>query len=239
MAISMTALASLADTNNVSSYATGSYTPTANSLVVAWVLSSKGSVPDLPTFSGNGLTWVQVATVTFNTIAAARSRLTLFRAMGASPSAGAGTADFGGASQTGCAISVFELAGVDTGGTNGSAAVVQSATNNGDAVGSLTVTLAAFGSSNNGAAAGFATSNNLATNPDTGWTEIHDLTYATPGRSLETQWRADNDTSAVGTPSAGTPDMGGIAIEIKAATAGGGINIPVVVNHLRIQKIGG
>lgn len=238
MAISMTALASLADTSNLSSYATGAYAPTGNSLVIAAVLNSKGSLPDTPTFSGNGLTWAQIATVAFNTIAAARTRVTLFRAMGASPSSGAGTADFGGVSQTGCAISVFEFGGVDTSGTNGSGAVAQSATNNGDAVSSLTVTLAAFGSGN-GAAAAFGTSNNLATNPDTGWTEIHDLTYATPGRSLETQWRADNDTSAVGTPSAGTPDMGGIAIEIKAATAGGGINIPVVVNHLRIQKIGG
>jgi len=90
------------------------------------------------------------------------------------------------------------------------------------------VTLAAFGSANNGAvfATGFLTTGATirTCTPDTGWTEVHDFgtTYAgaAGAASLETQFRASNDTSATGTWSAGGY-IGSMGVEIKAAGAGG------------------
>lgn len=219
MAITQNSLTSHTDATDATSYVTASsYTPAANRLVIAAVLNSKGASADTPTGAGNGLTWVQIATLPFSSN---RRRLTIFRAMGASPTNGAFTADFAGATQTGCAISITEFAGVDTSGTNGSGAVVQNATNTGTAVSSLTVTLAAFGSANNGAYAAFGAVATVAITHDSGWSEIHDISFTPPSGALETQWIATNDTSAVGTMSSGTADMGGIAIEIKAAAVAG------------------
>lgn len=220
MAITLNTLTSHGDSADANSYTTASsFTPGANRLVLAFVENSKGSTANTPTVTGNSLTWVQVATVAFST--GSRRRLTLFRAMGASPTNGALTADFAGVNQTSIAISVFELDGVDTSGTNGSGAVVQNATNTGEAVSSVTATLAAFGSASNGAVAGVGATANVGITHDTGWSEIHDITSVTlPATALETQWIATNDTTASGTMVSGTASMGIIAIEIKAAVAG-------------------
>src|SRR5262249_43941997 len=72
---------------------------------------------------GNGLNWVQIATL--RVTAAPNRRLTCFRTMGAMPSTGAITFDFGGQQQSVCAWSVFEYDNVDTTGTEGAGAVVQ------------------------------------------------------------------------------------------------------------------
>lgn len=227
MAITQTPLTSLPDNSDLSSYSTASITPGANKLILAAVMNTYTSTATLPTLTGNGLTWVQVATVLMG--AGSRGRVTLFRAMGASPSAGAVTADYGGVVQTSCLIQVIEIDGIDTSGTHGSGAIVQSPTNNGSGVTSLTVTLAAFASANNGAFAAFGLRNNATVTPDTGWTEIYDANVTTPNTALETQWRADNDTTAVATPSTAS-DMGGIAVELKAA---GGTTYDLAVSLAR------
>lgn len=208
----------LAD-NAATSYATASVTPTANRLVLVAVHSAnQNETPGTPTLSGNGLTYVQVATVLFDTIAAPDGRLTLFRAMGAAPSAGAITISFT-ANQDGANWSVVECSGTDTGGTNGSAAVVQSATNRTNSASSLTVTLAAFGSTDNATYGAFAIGATQALVQGTGFTEIHEVQSSdTPARSTMTEWRNDNDTSVDGSW-ASLNTAAGIAIEIKAAAA--------------------
>lgn len=145
MPVTQGSLTSGSDSSNVSSYTTASVTPTNGRLMLVAVLNTKGSTPDTPTLSGNGMTWTQQATITFNTIASPLSGATLFRGVGTG-TAGAITIDFGGVNQTGCAWSVNEFGDVDTATNNG---VVQSATNTADSVTALTVTLAAFGSTNN------------------------------------------------------------------------------------------
>lgn len=227
MTITENPLTSLADSTNAASYATPSVTPGANRLILVAVENNRIGGATTPTLSGNGLTWVAIDNQPFS--ATNNYLITLFRSMGASPSTGAITADFGGVNQTGCAISVAEFDGVDTSGTNGSGAVVQSAKNSGLLVASLTVTLAAFGDVNNGAYSCFGANITGGIAPDTGWSEIHDVTYTIPNTELETQWRNDNDTTAVGTPAVGA-DMGGIAIEIKAAAVAGRSNqyLPLV-----------
>ena len=90
MAVTGAHLITNSSTSNATSYTTASMTPLANRLVLAFVLSAKTAAPSplVPTLTGNSLTWVQVATVTFATVATGLYRLTLFRGMGASPTQG-------------------------------------------------------------------------------------------------------------------------------------------------------
>src|SRR3990167_8026843 len=205
--------------SDASSYDTASITPTADTLILAAILSHHGSaVPNAPTLSGNSLTWVQIATVTFNTIGTSRSRLTVFRAMGASPSSGAVTIDFDGQTQISCGWIISEFGNVITTGSNGANAIIQSQTNNADAATSLTVTLGAFNNSLNatyGAFShdGFAT----AVTNGTGFTEISEQTTGVEGK-LQSEWRNDNDTSVDANSSITSRDWGGIAIEIGEVT---------------------
>jgi len=108
-------------------FTTASVTPGANKLQLLYVWSQAAVAPNAPTVTGNGLTWVQVATIVFGTT----RRLTLFRALGASPSAGTISIAFAGQSQTAGLWRLTEFAGVDTSGTNGSGAIGGSNTGSG------------------------------------------------------------------------------------------------------------
>lgn len=203
---------------DAASYATASVSPPSNEMITALVHNRKASgTADLPSLSGNGLTWEEVGTVLFHSNGA---RLTLFRAMGASPSAGAVTIDFSGNTQTRCDWIVESHAGVETSGAHGAAAVVQSATNTVSAGTTLAVTLASFGSASNATYGGVAINDNIAISEGSGFTETSDDGSAGPAARLQAQWRADNDTS-VDWSWATNANGGAIAIEIKAA--GGGI----------------
>lgn len=204
-------------TTAASSYATGaSFTPTANALCLCGVVNSKASAPDTPTVSGNGLTWVQIATVTFNSIASPTVRATLFRALGASPSNGATTADFGGVNQTGGHIFVCQFKNTDTSGTNGSGAIVQSTTNRGDASANPNITLSALAQSRNAVFAWFGNSlNGFAGTAETGWTEDYDGGYNTPATGgYATHHIGLNDASIAVTASSSS--WGGVGAEIKS-----------------------
>ena len=225
MAITQALLTADQDNSNSTSYATASITPTGNQLGLLAVLNTTGSGAGTPTVSGNGLTYVEIANVTFNDIAGGASRLTIFRTMDASPSTGVATIDFGAATQSGCCWSFREFDGVDTGGTNGSAAVVQSVTNRVDGNTSLTVTLAAFGSASNATYGAFG--NDIASDTftqGTGFTTLDTEGHNFPPETLFTEWRNDNDTTVDASASSG--DMGGIGIEIKAAAT----TITIVAN---------
>jgi hypothetical protein len=206
---------------NGSSQATASVTPTANRLILA-VCANRSTSGDaaVTTATGNGLTWVSIATLIFGESGNNRVRLTIFRSMGASPSAGAITFDAGGTTQETWGWSITEFAGIDTGGTNGSAAVVQSATQQEtSSVTTSTVTLAAFGSANNATFGVIGRNkNNESFTPGSGFTEIHDLTTASESLGVATEWRNDNDTTVDGSW-ASSVKAGGVAIEIKAVVA--------------------
>ena len=122
-----TDLTSGTDTNNNSVFATSSIAPTADNLVLAFVLSANTGfgAAGVPSASGNGLTWDRVDSGN-----AGQFRLTCFRAMriGAAPASGTVRFEFrdgAGALQNQdlCAWSIFEYGNVDLGGTNGSGAV--------------------------------------------------------------------------------------------------------------------
>lgn len=217
----MIGVSNLTTTGNnadATSYATTSISPGPNSLILAWVYSIATTAPNTPTASGNGLTWVEVDS---QLDSASLRRITLFRAMG-TPTPGAVTFDFSGQTQTGCAWSIAELTGVDTSGSNGSGAIVQSAKNAsaGNAT-SLTVTLAAFGSADNFTLGGFGVPLNTASLPaaGSGFTLIGQRNQSTPNLSIGSEYLAGNDTSVDMTSAASSIPWVGIAAEIKAAAS--------------------
>lgn len=208
--------------SNATSFATASWTPSANTLYLASVTTRTGITanPNIPTASGNGLTWVQIATILYDDSSSSRRRVTLFRAMGASPTTGALTFDEGGQTQTDGGWIIDEVTGMDTTGTNGSGAIVQSATNV-DVVGatSLTVTLGAFASANNATYGSFGyTTGGLAITIGSGFTQLADNTLGGSSTRVTTEWKSANDTTVDLSPD-GTQQMGGIALEIKQAVA--------------------
>lgn len=225
MSITLAALGTINASTDAASFASGSFTPTANRLVLAFVGSTRsGATPSAPTLSGNGLTWEQIGSIAGNTEATPRSRLTLFRAMGASPTTGAVTVDFSGETQQNCVASIFEMAGIDTGGSHGSGAIVQSSTDAADAVQAVPFTLSAFGSASNGAIYGVLKDTTSGVNPESGWTEIHEVGNTSPAIRLETTWRDTEDATVAGSswaPSANADAMA-IVAEIKEFVAAGG-----------------
>lgn len=129
-----------------SSPATASHTPASNTLQLLAVEAWDPLGATLPTFSsvtGNGLTWVAVGTLTSGGIL----RHSVYRALGASPSAGATTINI--SILANCSWCLVEATGIDTSGTNGSGAIVQTVTNQSASATTLSATLAAFANSNN------------------------------------------------------------------------------------------
>ena len=219
-AITQALLTSGGTTVDATSFATASITPSANKLVLAAVFAAKTGGSVTPTLSGNGLTWVQVGT---DTVSTGVYRTTVFRAMGASPSAGAVTIDFGADTQVRCGWIISEFTNINTSGTNGSGAIVQSVTNTTTTGNSLIVTLAAFGDANNATFGGFGIVSDTPTTvtPGTGFTEIAELNIGADDQFIQTEWRNNNDTTvdASWDGVGGTPGAIGIAVEIKNATS--------------------
>jgi hypothetical protein len=164
-----------------------------------------------------------VATVPYGTIASPVSRLTLFRAMGASPTPGAVSIAFG-ATQLGATWAIVELTGAEPGGTAGSAAIVQSATNRVDgSPSSFTVTLAAYAATVNAGVAGFAWGSGTAATPGAGWTELSEQVVGSlPNMGTQTEWNTTNDTTADITGLAAASNLAGIAVEVARASARSG-----------------
>jgi len=200
-------LATACSTAAGSSFTTASISPGANRLVLAWV-SDRITTPPTPTLSGNGLTWVQQgSSITFGT----NGRFTLFRAMGALPTSGSVTISFSKSVNYAC-WSIVEYDGVDTSGTNGSGAVVQSVTGTAAST-SLTVTLAAFADANNVATGGFATTVNSTYTQGTGFS-IYGSAVQTTALSIATEGLPTNDTT-VDISVAASTTIAGIAVEVR------------------------
>lgn len=222
MAIAATHKTSGQSDTDATSASTASISPTSNALVLAWVFTGRAAgTPPAPTLSGNGLTWVQVATILD---ASSELRLTLFRAMGASPSAGAVTIDCGATTIVAWLWSIVEFTGVDTSGTNGSGAVVQSKTGSAANATSLTVTLDAAFSAGGNRPAGGVFANDAATIrivPETDWVELGesdlDASVDLDDIGIQSQWRDAQDTSCGWTEVSTVNKWLGIIVEIKSS----------------------
>lgn len=211
------ALTTAGDTTDGTTYTTASITPAANALVLVntTIIDSVGA--GTVALSGNGLTYVEIG----NRTQAATRRHQLFRAMGSAPTAGAVTLSITGNSGTNefALWSIVEFGNVDTTGTNGSGAIVQTPVgNSGAALTSLTVTLAAFSDVNNATYGSFRINTTDTFVVGTGFTKLAsaNINDSVEGnQTMMTEWRVDNDTTvdASWTASVGA---NGWAAEIRA-----------------------
>lgn len=231
MAWSATAKASASSSTDANSYATGSHTPAASRVLVAVVQNDKATTPDLPTVSGNGLTWSLLTdgtnSATIVKASGTQFRLSVLAALtGGSPSAGAVTADFGGVTQLGCIISVFELE-IEGGVPASLAALVRQVKTGEDGVsgtlGSLTLDVAMLSTSRGISA--FVHNINESVSPRANWTEIHDLTHGAPVRGLDSQYRLTAAEDTASASWASTANWLGVFIELKETGAGTSVAI--------------
>jgi hypothetical protein len=198
-----------------SSTATSSITLTANRLALISVSTSCNATPaNAPTCSG----WTQVSTLLFKDSGGDRCRVTVLRRLAGSDSTGTLTIDFASQNQDQIRYSIDQSdAAVDTTGTNGSGAIVQSVTASGLST-SPAATLAAFSSADNGTfgAMGAAYGPGNAT-VGSGFTQLAEVVFGNfDATSVYTEYRIDNDTT-VDASIANSTEWGVVALEIKAA----------------------
>ena len=176
------------DTNE---FTTASISPTAGRVAIltgGGLRGGGGAASDAPTIAGNGLTWTEITNVENPT----SMRLAMYRAKVVSPSSGVVTITWADTQTDGCMWTITEFDNVLTTGTNASDAIVQSATQQQDAVTNTTVTLGAFADASN-ATHGVVFHNGTQTITEgSGFTELGE---ANSPRSIQGQWRNDNDTS--------------------------------------------
>lgn len=207
---SATVLADAGSTTDGASIATASITPLANQVVYAAVSAFSAVSLQVPTASGCNLTWVAVANVDLD----ANRKLTVFRAQGASPTAGAVTFDFGGVTQTSFRWSIIQFAGADTSGTNGSGATPQSQTAQVAAGTSLSVTLpGALAASSSRMLVFTATASTIVTS-DADFARLTEGTIGANTHRLEAE-HAVGHTNCVTTFA--NQAAGCVALEVKAA----------------------
>lgn len=214
MAITASVLTANVDPADATSFTTASISPTGNALLLAAVLNRRGAGATLPTCSGNGLTWVEVT----NHLLSSVRRLTVFRALGASPSAGAVTFDFGGNTQEVAMWSVSQFTGVVTTGTNGSGAIVQVPTPTTGTGTSGSVTLAALASANNMAWGAFHHTANQTKTVGSGFTILSNQSEGTGPLSLADEYQLNVTTVDMSWVT--STAWAAIAVEIAAASGG-------------------
>jgi WD40 repeat protein len=195
---------------------TPSITPAANALVTVAVLAhNTGSAAPSPKVTGGGMTaWTQVKTLAFDNNTSPHKRLSLFRALSAAPGSGPVKITFT-TPQANCQWAVAQWQGVVTTGTNGSDAVLQSATARGENVAGRTVTLNSFANPGNVSFGVFGVARNtVGITPGSGFTETTEQPSGeTPFSDLQTEWSAGDNTINANWAQA---NAGAIGLEIRA-----------------------
>ncbi|HZN82827.1 MAG TPA: invasin domain 3-containing protein, partial [Mycobacterium sp.] len=207
---------------NQNVYTTASISPAANALITVAVTSRNAlGVSPSPVLTGGGMTtWTEVGSAIFDTRTTPLRRVTIYRAMSASPGSGPLTITFA-AGQSNAQWIVSQWTGVDASGTNGSGAILQVGSTNGDAVTGLNVALNPFEHVNNVAYGAFAVTRNVAViDPGAGFAEISEQTSGetTPG-DLQTEWRV-NDNTVDATWGSLSSNGAAVALEIKGVGTG-------------------
>lgn len=215
MAISGTTVASVFTSANATSYATGSYTPTANRLMVCSICSELSGVPDITEVTGNGLTWSLIAEYQADTTGT-QNLIAVYAAFsGGSPSAGAVTVSYGAVTQSGGSVIVDEYDGCDLSGTVAACFVqTKTGTVNGSGT-SETITLNSAITGSNASGGVFQHQADETSSNGSGYSILGNGSHSGPSSSLITEYKAAGSTTvdASWTTSAG---KGGIAFELKA-----------------------
>lgn len=211
MAVTMNRLTSGSGTPPLS---TASFTPAANSLVLAFiVVDDFHSGPNVTLSNGNGLTWVNLFDANIYIMQAGNS-CGLWRAMATTPSTGTISITADSAIQW----DIIEFSGVDTSGSNGSGAVVQ-ISQFGGSPGTPTVTFSSPTNSSN-AIVGFMGCHDgtVTVGPGSGFTTID--TSATANNIWISQWLNGVSQSICDfTQSAGSNRLFGLEVGAGSAPA--------------------
>jgi len=222
MALTVTALTSGTDAGTTTTYTTASVTINTGELCL---LSVQGATNAPTGVAGTGLTFTNVQAGTWDST----RKVDYWRAMPTVDFTGTITITYSsGPGQ--CEWSVYKILGADTGGVNGADAIVQApaiATGTGTTGSKV---LAALSSANNMAVGAIVHANANLSTPDSDFVEIHDVTVES--RSLQTLYKI-NDTTPSGTWTTSAA-WGALAIEIKAAAAGG-IAVPIITRQFRAR----
>ena len=213
---------------------TASVSPTANRLILVSIhayISTGSAQPATPTVTGNGMSggYTLIRAQDVDSSGTDRATLFVFRGMSASPSAGAVTIDFGAVTMTRCQWSIEESdANVDTSGTNGSGAIVQSVGGiSGSGATSLSINYAPPITTGNSGYSAWGHQVQEGKTPRTDWTELADVTTVTLA-AVETQYRAASDSAGSATWATGSR-AGGVILEIAAGGAADATPTPSVV----------
>ena len=216
MAITATHLTTGSSDTDTTSYTTASISPSGNKLILAAVWNGATGTNPQPTLTGNGLTWVHVISEPYD-VSGTFGVIHLFRAMGASPTPGTVVINYGATTVLACGWSISEFSPVDTGGTNGSAAIVQSLVALGLSAAAL-VTLSAFSDVGNATYGALAHQTADTETIGAGFNLLGRSTTAVPVTTISTFWKDSNDTTVDATWTDATQKWGIIGVEIKAAT---------------------
>jgi hypothetical protein len=212
-------LASNSNTTDGTVFTTASFTPTANSLLVACFASIRGSSgdPSVVTVTDSaGLTWTQISEFQYVTTGTSKSRVAIYATR--SPSSPASMTITGTYPVTisGCSEQIFEVLGTDV--ANGvSQTFVQHVNTTVNSTGtSASITLASAGNANNRPFLFVAHFSAEGITPRTNWTEIGDTNAGSPPQSAEAQWRTDTFETTASATWTTSVSYGGTAFEIKA-----------------------
>lgn len=194
--------------------------PGDSSLCLAMVVNTKASAPDIPTFTGYGLTWTQCRTTNYNTLATPTARLTVFFAKSNSAcNTNVGTADFGANTQTGCIIRALEIPFADMHLANATNAIVQIVHGGNNANTNAVATLAAFSDTTSLAIAFVGGSLNSANNvAEAGWTKESDQNYNTPATEGTVVYQLKATDTSVLVTNAASMSWATVALEIARET---------------------
>lgn len=216
MAITVTNKAASATDTPGTSFSLTSVAYQNNALYLVSI-SMRIQTATISAITGGGFTWTQLTGSPQNQT---NSIFYVFRGLQTS---GASTASLAVTCSTSTAAHwcIDEFTGVDTSGTNGSGAIVQSAGATGSSA-SLSVTLSAFADATNNVAYGaFGHSGetvNIVADASGGFTITNVNTVTTPAHSHASEWKTGQDTG-VSASWATAAQSGGVAAEVKMAAA--------------------
>ncbi len=192
-------------------FSTNSFTPTGGALVLVTLFDESSTLGTVPTITGCGITWEQVGSAGIPV----QNRMLQWRGMTTSPSLGSITFDTSGASGAEKLWLVDQLTNVDTSGTSGSGAYVQSVAGSTNAsVTQLLGTLSAFQNASNASYVVVGRDNSTALTPSTGLTEIKQLSALS--MRLASAYAANNVGTVGFTFASSSGDSDIFGAEIKA-----------------------
>jgi len=179
------------------SAASASWTPGANELCLCLIANRGSNTPGNynSAVSGNGLTWVNVLN---QDDTQGQINLSVWRAMGASPTTGAVTVTFA-VDPTACSFQLLRISGVKQGGTNGSAAIGNTASVDTGGTDTTPATTSVTTTANNSRVIGFASGRGQTYTVGSGFTAIAINQTANSGGSVARSNSEYKDVASSGT----------------------------------------